>query len=81
MCTDELSLIDLTRKRVQMVALDSTLPALRPCRYCGHEHGYLTGTVGVHHDGVRCAQCERHIGWIPAPQSDDLTLIDDGDGA
>lgn len=49
------------------VALDGSKPALRPCRYCGHQFGVLTGPKGPHHDGVRCGQCARHLGWLPPP--------------
>lgn len=54
----------------ERIALDSTLPALRPCRWCGHERGVKTGPKGPHHDGVRCEKCHSHIGWLPPPASD-----------
>lgn len=58
------------------VALDGSKPALRPCRYCGGVSGILTGQVGPHHDGVRCANCHRHLGWLPPP-SGGFSLIED----
>lgn len=47
------------------VALDSSFPALKPCRFCKHETGVLTGPSGPHVEGVRCEACYRHIGWLP----------------
>lgn len=57
------------------VALDGSKPALRPCRYCESVVGVLTGPKGPHHDGVRCASCLRHLGWLPPPDSD-LSLVE-----
>lgn len=53
----------------KLVALDGSKPALRPCRYCGSTRGVLTGPKGPHYDGVRCAACLRHLGWLPPPSS------------
>lgn len=49
------------------VALDGSAPALRPCRFCHAQRGVTTGPKGPHHDGVRCADCGRHLGWLTAP--------------
>jgi len=54
----------------ERVELDSSLPALRPCRYCDSKLGVKTGPKGPHHDGVRCAECLRHLGWLPPPVED-----------
>lgn len=48
------------------VGLDSSFPALRPCRFCSHTTGVLIGPTQHHADGVRCEKCHRHIGWLPA---------------
>jgi hypothetical protein len=47
------------------VALDSSKPALRTCRYCGHDTGVNEGPKGPHGDGIRCEACWRHLGWLP----------------
>ena len=61
----------------ERVALDGSLPALRPCRWCGHNEGVKTGPKGPHHDGVRCANCLRHLGWLPPPDCESGSLIED----
>lgn len=65
----------LTGKRV---ALDSSFPALKPCRFCAHTVGVLTGPNGPHTDGVRCEACYRHIGWLPPAYdlADDFDVIE-----
>jgi hypothetical protein len=58
------------------VTLDGSKPALRVCRYCGCTEGILTGPKGPHHDGVRCANCTRHLGWLPPPRTDDFSVVE-----
>lgn len=59
------------------VALDASWPALKPCRFCGHGTGVLTGPKGPHADGVRCEKCYRHIGWLPpAYHGEDADVLD-----
>jgi len=60
------------------VALDASFPALKPCRFCGHLTGVLTGPSGPHSEGVRCEACFRHIGWLPPSYngSDDFSVIE-----
>lgn len=59
------------------VTLDASWPALKPCRFCGHHTGVLTGPKGPHAEGVRCEACYRHIGWLPpAYNGDDLDDFD-----
>ena len=57
------------------IDLDRSAPALKPCRFCGSAVGVLTGPKGPHRDGVRCAECDRHLGWLPA-LPDDCALIE-----
>lgn len=60
--------------------LDGSFPALRPCRFCGGTHGYLTGPKAPHRDGVRCNDCNRLLGWLPpafhGEGSDDFEVIE-----
>lgn len=60
------------------VTLDGAKPALRPCRYCGSALGYLGDPKGPHGNGVICADCDRHLGWLPKdkPAGDDFSLIE-----
>lgn len=60
----------LLREERKRVNLDSSFPALRPCRFCGHKTGVLTGPTDLHAEGVRCEKCHRHIGWLPASFSE-----------
>jgi hypothetical protein len=64
----------------QRVALDSSFPALKICRFCKHETGVLTGPSGPHRDGVRCEKCYRHLGWLPpsyhGETSDDFDVVE-----
>lgn len=64
-----------------IVALDGSAPALRPCRWCGSGQGRLTAGAWQHHKGVRCLDCERHLGWLPKPKDepaeDGFDLIED----
>jgi hypothetical protein len=57
-----MDLFGTDRKRVK---LDGTLPALRPCRSCGHTVGYHSDGAAQHAGGVRCDACDRHTGWLP----------------
>lgn len=59
------------------VKLDGSKPALKPCRWCGSQWGYHTGPTGPHHDGIRCNDCERHLGWLPSPNSAASVIDDD----
>ncbi|WP_157057547.1 hypothetical protein [Loktanella sp. 3ANDIMAR09] len=63
------------------VTLDASWPALKPCRFCNHTTGVLTGPKGPHADGVRCEKCYRHIGWLPpayhGDSASDMSLIED----
>ncbi len=45
--------------------LDSSIPALRPCRYCGGGFGLVDSAKGPHGNGILCSACLRHIGWTP----------------
>ena len=63
------------------IPLDRSFPALKPCRFCAHETGVLTGPKGPHTDGVRCEKCYRHLGWLPpafgcADLRDDFDVIE-----
>lgn len=62
------------------VTLDASFPALKVCRFCGHETGVLTGPKGPHKEGVRCEACYRHLGWLPpsygGDDQDDFDLIE-----
>lgn len=58
------------------IQLDGSVPALRPCRKCGGAEGRLTAPKGPHNNGVRCADCGLHLGWLPVIR-DDTDLIED----
>jgi methylphosphotriester-DNA--protein-cysteine methyltransferase len=64
----------------ETIALTAAKGALRPCRRCRSVEGFLTGPAGPHWSGVRCAVCDLHLGWLPAPKpedADDFDLIED----
>lgn len=65
------------------VTLDGSLPALRPCRWCKADAGYVLPPKGPHGEGVRCAECERHLGYLPKRRqteaADDFDLIERGE--
>lgn len=58
------------------VELDGSLPALRPCRFCGSSDGVLEPGKGPHGKGVRCERCLRHIGWLPKADADEDALFE-----
>ena len=67
---------------VELIDLDGSCPALRPCRYCGHDgSARLYGPVPPHGMGVRCTACGRALGWLPKSKTghaeDDFDLIED----
>ena len=69
-------------KAADLIDLDGSLPALRPCRFCGHEgKALLYGPKPPHGMGVRCPSCERALGWLPRakdePAEDDFDVIED----
>lgn len=63
---------------MQTIALNGSRPALRQCRYCGSTLGYIGEAKGPHGNGVICADCERHLGWLPKakPAGDDFSLVE-----
>jgi hypothetical protein len=36
----------------------------RPCRDCGSVHFIIGSSVAMHEASVRCAECDRHGGWL-----------------
>lgn len=60
------------------IELNGSFPALKQCRFCNHYLGYLTGPIPPHSNGVRCADCNRHLGWLP-PAFDGEKEVDDFD--
>lgn len=51
----------------EIIALDGSKPALRPCANCTSTSGLLLQPKPPHGPGVRCAACGRHLGWLPKP--------------
>lgn len=60
------------------VSLDGSKPALRPCSRCASRAGLLLPAKPPHGEGVRCATCGKHLGWLPKPRdsSDDFDVIE-----
>lgn len=67
---------------VPPVALDGSAPALRPCRFCGGRSGHVQPPKPPQGQGVRCADCDRHLGWLPKgwaqEADDDFDVIERG---
>ncbi len=61
---------------LDLIRLDGSVPALRPCRRCGGDMGRIVPPAGPHNNGVRCVTCERHLGWLPKPP-EEIDLIED----
>lgn len=65
---------DATGRHKAIVLLDGETPETQPCRFCGHDTGYLTGPVGPHADGMRCERCDRHLRWLPKFKADESLI-------
>lgn len=64
------------------IPLDGSAPALKHCRFCGCPDGVLQPERPPHGRGVRCADCNRHLGWLPKgwgepDPDDDFAVVED----
>jgi hypothetical protein len=61
-----------------LIALDGSIPALKPCRFCGSETGFAGEAVGPHNSKVYCAECKKQLSWLPKwfDTSQDDSLIE-----
>lgn len=46
------------------IALNGERPPLSPCSYCGGIEGNIRPGKGPHLAGVRCNECDTHLGWL-----------------